>query len=200
MAIELSRTASDRDASADRLQRETDRLSHLVADLLETTHQESEGLAMQGVVNVASVLRAVVSDCEVEAEAHGCRLAVESISAWHTTGNGEVLRRAIENVVRNAIRYAPRGTLVDISCEVRGADVLLSVRDFGPGVPDDALGQLGNPFYRVDPSRDSSTGGSGLGLAIARRALQLHHGTMAVENAHPGLRVTMTLPGIREAV
>ncbi|MGB7217423.1 MAG: ATP-binding protein [Vicinamibacterales bacterium] len=197
MAIELSRTASDREASANRLQREADRLSHLVDDLLETTRQEGEGVTMQGVVDVPGVLWSVVSDCEVEAEAHGCRLAVESVSAWQTTGNCEVLRRAIENVLRNAIRYAPRGTLVDVSCETRGADVLLAVRDFGPGVPEDALSQLGSPFYRVDPSRDSSTGGMGLGLAMARRALHLHHGTLAVENAYPGLRVTMTLPGIR---
>jgi len=199
MAIELSRTAPDREAAANRLQREADRLSHLVNDLLDTTRQEGEGVTMDGVVDIPGVLRSVVSDCEVEAEARRCRLAVESIAGWHTTGNCEVIRRAIENVVRNAIRYAPQGTLVDVSCETRGVDVVLAVRDFGPGVPDDALSQLGSPFYRVDPSRDSATGGMGLGLAIARRALQLHQGALTVENAHPGLRVTMTLPGIRVA-
>jgi two-component system sensor histidine kinase CpxA len=73
-------------------------------------------------------------------------------------------------------------------------NVEVSVRDFGPGVPSDALPQLGSPFYRVDASRDPSTGGLGLGLAIARRAIQLHHGRWSVENAHPGQRVVMTLP------
>jgi two-component system sensor histidine kinase CpxA len=200
MAIELSRTAADPEAAANRLQREADRLGHLVGDLIEATRQEGESAATpQGVVNVPSVLWSVVSDCEVEAQARGCRLAVESISGWHITGNFELLRRAFENVLRNAIRYAPNGTLVDVSCETRGDAVAILVRDFGPGVPEEALSQLGDPFYRVDPSRDPSTGGIGLGLAIARRAVQLHHGTWTVENAHPGLRVTMTFPGVRAA-
>jgi two-component system sensor histidine kinase CpxA len=200
MAIELSRTASDREAAADRMQREADRLGHLVGDLLEATRPEADATSTgQRVVNVPSVLWSVVSDCEVEAEARGCRLAVETISAWHTSGSFELLRRAFENVLRNAIRYAPSGTLVDVSCETRGDGVAIVVRDFGPGVPEEALSQLGDPFYRVDPSRDPSTGGIGLGLAIARRAVQLHHGTWTVENAHPGLRVTMTFPGVRAA-
>lgn len=72
--------------------------------------------------------------------------------------------------------------------------VVVSVRDFGPGVTEEALSHLGSPFYRVDPSRDLATGALGLGLAIARRAIQLHHGLWSVENAGPGLNVTMTVP------
>ena len=143
-----------------------------------------------------AVVRAVAADCDLEAEARGCRLAVETMIDRHTSGNPELLRRAFENALRNAIRYAPRGTLVEVRCEERGPDLVVSVRDFGPGVPDEALPQLGNAFYRVDASRDPSTGGLGLGLAIARRAIQLHHGTWSAENAHPGLRLTMTIPGL----
>jgi len=200
MAIELSRTATDPEAAANRLQREADRLSHLVGALLEATRQEGDAASTrQSVVNVPSVLWSVVSDCEVEAQARGCRLAVETISGWHMAGNFELLRRAFENVVRNAIRYAPNGTLVELLCETRGDGVAIAVRDFGPGVPEEALSQLGSPFYRVDRSRDASTGGIGLGLAIARRAVELHHGTWTVENAHPGLRVTIALPAVRAA-
>jgi two-component system sensor histidine kinase CpxA len=201
MAIELSRTSTDRDVAADRLQREADRLGHLVRDLLDATRQEGEAAsALSAIVSVADVVSSVVCDCEVEAEARGCQLAVETVSGGReTTGNVELLRRAFENVLRNAIRHAPTGTLVEVSCEARGSEIATVVRDFGPGVPDDALSQLGHPFYRVDPSRDASTGGTGLGLAIARRAVQLHHGTWQVENAHPGLRVTMTFPATRVA-
>jgi two-component system sensor histidine kinase CpxA len=84
--------------------------------------------------------------------------------------------------------------MVEVRCEQYPSEAQISVRDFGPGVPDAALSHLGSPFYRVDPSRDPSSGGVGLGLAIARRAIQLHHGTWAVENANPGLRVVMTIP------
>lgn len=195
MAIELSRTAPDREAAANRLQREADRLKHLVGALLDATWLEGDsGARLDGVVNVPGVVWSVVGDCELEAQSRGCRLAVETISARQMAGNFELLRRAFENVLRNAIRYAPTGTLVEVLCEERGTHVVVSVRDFGPGVPEDALPQLGNPFYRVDSSRDPSTGGVGLGLAIARRAVQLHHGEWSVENAHPGLRVTMTIP------
>ncbi len=72
----------------------------------------------------------------------------------------------------------------------------ISVRDGGPGVPEDALPHLAQPFFRADDSRDSATGGVGLGLAIAQRAIHLHHGTLSAENAHPGLRVTLTLPNL----
>jgi hypothetical protein len=98
MAIELSRTASDHEAAANRMQREADRLGHLAGDLLEATRQEADATSTgQGVVNVPSVLWSVVSDCEVEAQARGCRLAVETISGWHTSGSFELLRRALEN-------------------------------------------------------------------------------------------------------
>jgi two-component system sensor histidine kinase CpxA len=70
------------------------------------------------------------------------------------------------------------------------------VRDSGPGVPEDVIPRLAQPFFRADDSRDSSTGGVGLGLAIAQRALHLHHGTLSAENAHPGLRVTLTVPSL----
>jgi two-component system sensor histidine kinase CpxA len=70
----------------------------------------------------------------------------------------------------------------------------LTVRDHGPGVPEEALGEIFQPFVRVDDSRDSSTGGVGLGLAIAMRAVGLHHGRVWAENARPGLRVLIELP------
>ena len=62
----------------------------------------------------------------------------------------------------------------------------------GPAFPEEALPRLAQPFFRADDSRDSATGGVGLGLAIAQRAIHLHHGTLSAENAHPGLRVTLT--------
>jgi signal transduction histidine kinase len=195
MAIELSRTATDREGAVDRLQREADRLSHLVGTLLEVTRLEGDpALAPADMVDVPAVVRTVAAACELEAHSRDCHIAVEGGGDTKATGSAELLRRAFENVLRNAIRYAPPGTAIELRCEQKGADVLVSIRDFGPGVPDEALPHLGSPFYRVDASRDTSTGGLGLGLAIARRAVQLHHGTWSVENAHPGLRVVMNIP------
>jgi two-component system sensor histidine kinase CpxA len=195
LAIELSRRASDPNAEADRLQREADRLTLLVGTLLDVVRLEAEPDPVSPVLcNVGDVVRKVVNDCDIEARGKGCHIEIDDNTPTPALGNQELLRRAIENVVRNAIRHAPEGTMIVITCQRRDKDVVVSVRDFGPGVSTEALSQLGNPFFRVDPSRDGATGGLGLGLAIARRAIQLHHGTWSVQNSDPGLTVVMTVP------
>jgi two-component system, OmpR family, sensor histidine kinase CpxA len=139
-------------------------------------------------------LREVVDDCAVEAEARGCRVCLEVSESLHFRGDRELLRRAMENIVRNAIRYAPEGTPVDVRLASSRDDAEISVRDYGPGVPETELPKIFRPFFRVDESRDSSTGGVGLGLAIAHRAVTVHHGTMTARNADPGLLVSIELP------
>jgi two-component system sensor histidine kinase CpxA len=105
------------------------------------------------------------------------------------------LRRALENIVENAIRYAPPGSDVELEVAAEGGAVKMAVRDYGPGVPNRDLARIFTPFFRVDPSRDGATGGVGLGLSIAKRAIALHHGELRAENAGPGLRVIIELPG-----
>ena len=83
---------------------------------------------------------------------------------------------------------------IDVTLESSKGKALISVRDYGPGVPAEMLPKIFQPFFRVDGSRDSQTGGVGLGLAIAQRAVMAHHGRLSAENAGPGLRVRMELP------
>lgn len=109
-------------------------------------------------------------------------------------GDPELLRRALENVIRNAIRYAPAETDVEIRAERYASRALIRVRDFGPGVPPESLSRLFDPFYRVDADRNRSSGGVGLGLSIARRAVELHGGTVIARNMQPGLEVVFDLP------
>ena len=111
-----------------------------------------------------------------------------------TQGNAELLRRAFDNIIGNATRYAPSGSAVTVTCNGTAGEHVIEVRDGGPGVEEDQLANLGNPFYRTDQSRSADTGGVGLGLAIARRAVHLHRGSLQFANAHPGLRVTIRLP------
>jgi len=106
-----------------------------------------------------------------------------------------LLRRAAENVIRNAIRYSPSGSVVEVT--LRRSDdgwAVIEIRDFGPGVPENLLDRIVDPFCRVDPSRCEATGGVGLGLGIAYRAVRLHRGRIGAANAHPGLTVTISLP------
>ncbi|MGH9614383.1 MAG: sensor histidine kinase, partial [Bryobacteraceae bacterium] len=136
----------------------------------------------------------VKDDCEIEAEAKNCALELKADSPLHIAGDAELLRRAIENVVRNAIRYSPKDSTVEIRAETRGAQARIIVRDQGPGVPEEALARIFDPFYRVESDRNRVTGGVGLGLSIARRAITLHEGKLEARNANPGLLVTMDLP------
>ena len=104
-----------------------------------------------------------------EIRGHGAAVVVEVVD-----GDNELLRRAIENVMRNAIRYAPRDSKVEVSLENGNGRAKVRVRDYGPGVPEDALPRLFDPFFRVDSDRNRTSGGAGLGLSIARRAVELH--------------------------
>jgi signal transduction histidine kinase len=100
----------------------------------------------------------------------------------------------VENVVRNAIRYSPENAAIDVTLSETADYVTITVRDYGPGVPAVLLAQIFEPFFRVEDARESDTGGIGLGLSIAKRAVQLHHGTIEAQNALPGLQVQLTIP------
>jgi signal transduction histidine kinase len=194
-AAELVRTADDREAAVARLKKEINRLTGLVGALLQVTRAEGDPAAnTPEALRLNELLDEVVEDCQVEAAARGCKIALTDSGVLEVRGDRELLRRAIENVVRNSIRYAPPASEVDVQLE-RGRDTArISVRDHGPGVPEEAIQKIFQPFFRVDDSRDSSTGGAGLGLAIARRAVGVHHGDMWARNAQPGLQVCIELP------
>jgi len=194
LAAELAAKADDRTGALSRLRRETDRLSDLVSSLLEMTVAEGDPAAINvDDVSLSDILREVVRDCQLEAEHRGCQIEVDAPEDVRTLGDSELLQRAIENIVRNAIRYSPAGAPVETRIVVNAAQTVLSVRDRGPGVPEHLLPKIFNPFFRVDESRDASTGGMGLGLAIAQRAIHLHHGDLRAANAGPGLLISMVL-------
>jgi two-component system sensor histidine kinase CpxA len=110
-------------------------------------------------------------------------------------GRHELLYRAIENVVRNAIRYTAAGTKVEIELRRKDHQALIEVSDRGPGIPENELTSIFRPFYRVDLARSAQTGGFGVGLAIAERAIKLHHGTIrAINRAGGGTSIQICLP------
>lgn len=195
VAVELARTNDISSPSLDRIQKEADRLNALILELLEVTRLEGEPSRLKlEPLRLDELIEELVEDCSIEAQASGCELALKSAAGVTVRGDRELLRRAIENVVRNAIRYAPKDSDIEISVEESGGSALVRVRDFGPGVPEDALARLCDAFYRVEQDRDRKSGGAGLGLSIARRAVELHKGSLRAANASPGLLVEVTLP------
>ncbi|HEY6347104.1 MAG TPA: ATP-binding protein [Bryobacteraceae bacterium] len=197
-AAELARRNENREAAIAQIKSEVQRLTELVASLLQLTRGEGDPLSLkQDRISISDVLSEIAADCRIEAEARGCRVALdcaEDGSVGIVAGDRELLRRAFENIVRNAIRYAPAGSKVDVKAESDSSGVRVSVRDYGVGVPEEFLEKLGQPFVRVDDSRDSSTGGVGLGLAIVKRAIGIHRGAFRLANVNPGLRVSVDLP------
>jgi two-component system sensor histidine kinase CpxA len=195
VAVELARSGESSGLPLDRIQKEADRLNALISQMLEVTRLEGDPAQRKlAPVQLDELIGGLVDDCSIEARARGCSLTLEHPPHVAVDGDSELLRRAIENVVRNAIRHAPRESNVEVALSNGGGHARVRVRDYGPGVPENALPRLFDPFYRVDSDRSRGSGGVGLGLSIARRAVELHHGSLRASNAAPGLLVEIDLP------
>ena len=195
VAVELARSGDNLDSALNRIQKESDRLNSLVGQLLQVTRAEGDPKSLRGdPIRLDDLVQQLVDDAHIEATARGSRIQYEAHEAVLVEGDPELLRRSIENVLRNAIRYSPPNSVVEISVRRQGGHAVVRVRDFGPGVPEEALGRLFDAFYRVESDRNRSSGGIGLGLSIARRAIELHKGIIRARNAGPGLEVTIELP------
>jgi two-component system sensor histidine kinase CpxA len=203
-AVQLARTNPDRQHALDRIERDIDRLTVLVSELLQVTRAESDPQARASQpVNLEALLNEVAEAGRIEAQARRCQLKLVGEAQPWLLGDHELLHRAIENVVRNAIRFAPEGSEVVLKLTRQeneiGSSAIVTVRDYGPGVPEQAIHGLFQPFFRVEADRNRMQGGGfGLGLSIAQRAVSLHEGTIRARNAHPGLLVEITLPHVIE--
>jgi two-component system sensor histidine kinase CpxA len=210
VALDLAFQTADAETRGflERIERESGRLNTLIGQLLILTRLETAGTdAPRKRVDLTQLVNEIASDADFEATGAGRAVRVVSAQACWTTGNAELLRSAIENVVRNGVRYTREGTTVEITlqCEPQKpaansekavqAQSVISVRDHGPGVPPEALQHLFRPFYRVADARDRQSGGVGLGLSITARAVRFHHGEVAARNIpEGGLLVEIRLP------
>jgi len=201
VALGLARrgVTPEADLALDRIEREAGRLNELIGQLLELTRLESEPGPHNAVpVPLAPLLREIAVDAGFEFADRDRRVEVVVADDACVLGSPELLHRALENVVRNAVRYTRDGSQVEVTvARVPGAppSVRIEVRDHGPGVPAAALQDIFRPFYRVGDARERATGGAGLGLAIAERAIRLHGGHISAANAADGgLCVTINLP------
>lgn len=205
VALELLRKRAGPDAAReiDRIELEAARLDSMIGRILSLTRLEKAAVDVGSFVEVdlSALVADIAADATFEASNSDRRVDVVSSDACVVRGDSALLRSAIENVVRNAVRYTAENTAVDVMLrtetqpEATGRVAVLTVRDRGPGVPQEALDQLFRPFYRVDDGRDRASGGTGLGLAITDRAVQLHGGSVTASNATDGgLVIEIRLP------
>jgi two-component system sensor histidine kinase CpxA len=203
VALGLARQRSGPESASmlERIELEANRLNELIGRILTLARlEDGEQHVPDLPVPLDELVQNVVEDAEFEAQARRCHVRCKIAEGeWGVRGDASLLHSAIENVVRNAVRYTGEGTSVEVELTqiqgAGGAQATVRVSDCGPGVPADSLEKLFQPFYRLDDARGRLTGGVGLGLAITERAVRFHGGKVAAFNrSEGGLMVEITLP------
>lgn len=201
VAVELTRKQAPAELQPflDRIEKESERLNTLISHVLTLARLEHAPTPVADQrVALDRLVEEVARDADFEAQGKGASVRW-TLEPADVVGSAELLRSAVENIVRNAVRYSPRGGVVTLSLErcasQEGERVVLRVEDQGPGVPEGQHAAIFRPFYRVAEDRNRQTGGTGLGLAIATKAVQRHGGTIsAVNRPEGGLCVRVELP------
>jgi len=193
VALELARedAAPEMATHLGRIERETERLNQLIGQLLTLSSMEAiEAIDTFEQVPLNELVAQMTPDAQYEAAQRGCSIVLQEESDCVIAGNRQLLYRALENIVRNAIRFTNSGSAVEIrlAMEQNGAaqNAVVEVSDRGPGIPEAELSAIFRPFYRVDRARSQDTGGSGVGLAIVDRTVKLHHGELSAFNRKDG--------------
>lgn len=184
-----------------RIARESDRLEMLIEELLTLHRMQAAAVeANRERVDVVELLHAIAEDADFEARTCSRSVVIEASGGFIADVNGELIYRAFENVIRNAVKFSPERGTVEIRARAteHGQALETLVRDRGPGVPPDMLEAIFQPFTRIEGSEPVR--GAGLGLAITKRAIEMHGGHVsAAPREGGGLEVRLVLPMRRDA-
>lgn len=200
VALELARqngSAESQQKAFARIGLEAERMNEMIGQLLSLTQLEN-GITERPRTefNLATLLVRLVQDADFEAKNCNKKVSFSGPETALIYGDEELLARAVENVVRNGIRYTADGTQVKVELNSVADGIQIRISDQGPGVPADSLTKLFEPFYRVADARDRQSGGTGIGLTIAEQAVRLHGGKICAVNCSTGgLTVEICLPG-----
>lgn len=200
LALELARhpgRPESQDNAFARIELESERMNTMIGQLLELTRLENgSGRSDFKTVDMRLLLEELVRDAGFEAAAKGGEVVLNDGDISQVfRGGEELLRQALENVIRNAVKYTDDGTAVKVDMYQSTDILVIRVVDCGPGVPEESLDKLFDPFYRVADARERTSGGTGIGLAIADRSIRIHGGTITAKNrTDKGLEVEIKLP------
>lgn len=174
------------------------RLNNLIGEILQFARlDKSAEEPNKKEVNILNLIKPIIDDANFEYSDKQNKVQLLSSEDYLLLIDERLIHRAIENIVRNAMRYSPPNGKVILSLSTNNdkTSLFIDIEDWGPGVPEEQLKMIFNPFYRVDASREKKTGGSGLGLSIAEKAITLHHGKIVANNREGGgLQVRIILP------
>lgn len=205
LGLARQRAGGAAEAELDRIERETERLNDLIGQILSVSRLDCDGEVALRVetIDLHEMLAEIVDDAALEARSRDCSVKLAATTVATMDADPALLHSAFDNVLRNAIRHTAAGTFVSVSLAAEagvGSAFVVRVEDRGPGIDEDMLPRIFEPFVRVGDARDRDSGGHGLGLAIAQRAIRAHGGRIHARNrAHGGLSVEIHLPARRPA-
>jgi two-component system sensor histidine kinase CpxA len=197
VALELARAQVSGDAvtQLDRIEREAERLEEMIAQSIQLSRMETTTPSTVQDVALDTLINDITGDAAFEAQARPCALHIAQSAPLAVRAEPELLTSAIENVIRNAVKYTAPQSTVSIRLDRLDGQARLRVRDCGPGVAEADCARIFEPYFRTDTARQRSSGGSGLGLAIAKRAIERQGGRIHASNAQGGgLEVEILIP------
>ena len=180
----------------ERLNKDVNRMNALIEEVLQFSKLENKQISGPSEeVNLAKALENVCADAEFENKNKHKGVRLEIKQECSIKGNSVLLERAFENIIRNGLRFTPENSIVEVSLEKIDNKAIINISDQGPGVPDDQINKIFDPFYCIKTDRNPQQGGIGLGLCIALKAVQIHNGTIKISNRpQGGLLATIELP------
>jgi len=195
------RVGADAMPLLNRIDRESERLNTLIGQLLTIARLDAiPGPENLEAVDLKRLLEDIAGDAAFEALGRGVHIDLRAEESCHLQGARDLLHSAFENVLRNALRYTDEDTTVTVELQCSRSSVSVTVSDQGPGIPEQDLVHVFEPFYRVAKARDRQSGGTGLGLAITDRTVRLHGGSVeAFNRPKGGLSICMSFPVSRIA-
>jgi two-component system sensor histidine kinase CpxA len=197
VALSLARReGADLPREMDRMERETERLDTMIGQILRLSSLAADDPSLvRQRIELGHLLSEVVDDARLEARADNKTVEFTPVVHAEVLGNHELLRSAIENVLRNAIRFTENASKIDVALQVRSEQAVVTIRDQGCGVPENELEKIFEPFHRVPGANDRGSTGGGLGLTIAARVVSVYGGRVSARNApDKGLIVEIELP------
>ena len=200
VALELARKSVGEQGKVghDRIEREANRLDELIEQVLSLVRLTTNGADIEmASLDIRGIVEQVVADANYEAESQQKQVRLITGISFVMPGNAGLLHSALENIVRNAVKYSPANAAVEVNMSIgQEGELRICVRDYGSGVSEQRLTHIFEPFYREAEARDRASGGYGLGLAIAQSSIRLHGGEIRASNADQGgLIMEIVLPG-----
>lgn len=182
------------DSEREQIDSEVRRIDETIGEMLRFSRLDAPAAIAHRLIRIGRLLHDLVDVEEVEAKARGCRLELRAEPNLPVIGDLDLLRSGFENILRNAIRYAPADSCVELLARKNDTNIVVTINDRGPGVPEAYLDRIFEPFFRVN-NGIADAGGSGLGLAIAQRVFEALGGSIvASPRSGGGLTFTITLP------